>query len=103
MKKMRDEFDVLLPSVDPLEGELTRDLLEQEGIPSMLHGPDFDKAELGLLVLAQRGDLNALSDAEVGQPETERNARRPWLDKSVLLVLLAIFGTFLVLLYLNAF
>ena len=50
MKKMRDEFDVLLPSVDPLEGELARDLLEQEGIPSMLHGPDFDKAELGLLV-----------------------------------------------------
>ncbi len=49
MKKMRDEFDVLLPSVDPLEGEMARELLEERGIPSMLHGPDFDTAELGLL------------------------------------------------------
>ena len=45
MQKMSDEFDVLLPAVDPIEGDLARELLDESGIPSMLHGPDFDMAE----------------------------------------------------------
>jgi hypothetical protein len=48
MKKMSDEFDVLLPAVDPIEGDLARELLDESGIPSMLHGPDFDMAEFGV-------------------------------------------------------
>lgn len=47
MKRIDEEFDLLLNDVDPLEGDLARQLLEEHGIPSMLHGPDFDVAELG--------------------------------------------------------
>jgi hypothetical protein len=47
MKRMGDEFDRLLSAVDPMEGEMARDLLAEHGIPSMMHGPDFDVAELG--------------------------------------------------------
>lgn len=45
--RLTDEFDVLLQAVDTIEGEMARDVLDQAGIPSMLHGPDFDVAELG--------------------------------------------------------
>lgn len=48
MTTLHPEFDLLLAAVDPIEGELARDLLEGEGIPSMLGGDDFDTAELGV-------------------------------------------------------
>jgi hypothetical protein len=48
MKRMNEEFDVLLFSIDPIAGDLARDLLSGVNIPSMLNGPDFDRAELGL-------------------------------------------------------
>lgn len=48
MKRMNDEFDVLLYAIDPIAGDLARDLLSSVDIPSMLNGPDFDRAELGL-------------------------------------------------------
>ena len=54
MPTYRDEFDVLLPAVDMIEGELAKDVLEQAGIPSMLlgrAGPDFDQPELGFATL----------------------------------------------------
>lgn len=47
MKRMDDDFDLLLSGVDPLEGEMARDLLSDQGIPSLMSGPDFDVAELG--------------------------------------------------------
>ncbi|MDZ4773953.1 MAG: hypothetical protein SGI72_12560 [Planctomycetota bacterium] len=47
MKTLHPEFDLLLAAVDPIEGALARDLLQGEGIPSMLNGDDFDTAELG--------------------------------------------------------
>lgn len=47
MKSMRNEFDLLLSSVNPVEGDMARNLLSERGIPSMLHGPDFDMAEFG--------------------------------------------------------
>jgi hypothetical protein len=50
MKSMYPEFDLLLTSVDPFEGEMARDLLAGEGLPSILRGPDFDAAELGTAV-----------------------------------------------------
>ena len=48
MKSLYPEFDLLLVTVHPLEGEMARNLLEGEGIPSILRGPDFDAAELGM-------------------------------------------------------
>ena len=119
MKTLAEEYDLVLVAKPVDEAGLAASRLEAAGIPTLtdkrgieggyvptvfcdLYVPKGSGAR-ALVVLAQRGDLNALSDAEVGQPETERNARRPWLDKRVLLVLLAIFGTFLVLLLLNAF
>ncbi len=49
----REEFDTVLTAVDYVEGELARELLESAGIPSLLHGADFDVAELGLVSHAQ--------------------------------------------------
>ena len=47
MKKPSQEFDLLLKAPHPVEAELARGLLEEQGIPVLLHGSDFDVAELG--------------------------------------------------------
>jgi hypothetical protein len=47
MGRPRNEFDLLLKAPHPVEAELARGLLEEAGIPTMLHGSDFDVAELG--------------------------------------------------------
>ena len=39
MSSTRADFALLLPSLDPVEAELAKDLLSSEGIPSMLHTP----------------------------------------------------------------
>lgn len=59
MTRAHGDFDTVLASVDYVEGELARELLASAGIPSMLHSPDFDVAELGLVSHAQirRADL----------------------------------------------
>lgn len=43
----RDDFDLLLEAPHPVEAELARGLLEEAGIPVLVHGGDFDVAELG--------------------------------------------------------
>ncbi len=59
MTRIRDEFDLVLASVDMIEGEMARGLLEAAGIPSLLHGPDFDVAELGTAshMMLRKADL----------------------------------------------
>lgn len=47
MKRLDEEFDLLLNGVDLMEGEMARELLSEHGIPSMIAGPDFDLAEFG--------------------------------------------------------
>ena len=47
MGRIADEYACLLDSVGLIEARLARDLLADAGIPSLLHGPDFDFAELG--------------------------------------------------------
>jgi len=47
MKRLDEEFAVLLEAVAPLEAEMARSLLEAEDIPCLVQGPDFDMAELG--------------------------------------------------------
>ncbi len=47
MKRMDEEFDLLLNGVDLMEGEMARDPLSEHGIPSLIAGPDFDVAEFG--------------------------------------------------------
>ncbi len=42
------EISVLLAAPDSVRAELARSLLEEAGIPSLLHGPDMDMAELGV-------------------------------------------------------
>ena len=37
----------LLEALDGVTAELARALLAERGVPSVLHGPDFDLAELG--------------------------------------------------------
>ena len=47
MEGASSEHDLLLDTVDPVTADLARSLLKEAGIPSLLHGPDFDVAELG--------------------------------------------------------
>lgn len=42
------EISVLLAAPDSVKADLARSLLEAAGIPSLLHGPDMDMAELGV-------------------------------------------------------
>ena len=119
MKTLAEEYDLILVAKPVDEAGIAAARLEAAGIPTLT-----DKGGIGggyvptvfcdlyvpkgsgvraLAVLEQRGDLNALSDAAVGQPETEPDVRRPWLDGSVPFVLLALFGMLLVLLLLNVF
>ena len=48
MSKPSDEFALLLEAVGPVDTDLARELLEEKGIPCLVHGPDFDLAELGV-------------------------------------------------------
>jgi hypothetical protein len=47
MKRLSEEFDLLLNGIDPMEGEMARELLSEHGIPSLVQGPDFDVVEFG--------------------------------------------------------
>lgn len=59
MGKPSQDFDLLLRAPHPVEAELARGLLEERGIPVLLHGHDFDVAELGAATHAmlRRPDL----------------------------------------------
>lgn len=48
MKSPAEEHDLLLDTVDKTTADLARNLLKGAGIPTLLHGPDFDVAELGV-------------------------------------------------------
>ena len=67
MKRLDEQFDLLLAAVDPLEGEMARELLAEQGIPAMLHGPDFDVAEFGSAAhgVARHPDLYVPKGAKV--------------------------------------
>jgi hypothetical protein len=47
MGRLQDEYAVVLDEADLVAAELAKGLLEAEGIPCLLHGPDFDVAEFG--------------------------------------------------------
>jgi len=47
MGRVADDYACLLDSVGLVDARLARDLLAEAGIPSLLHGPDFNFAELG--------------------------------------------------------
>ena len=42
-----EEFALLLEAANPEEVAMARGLLESADIPCLVHGPDFDVAELG--------------------------------------------------------
>lgn len=50
MSRPRDDFAVLIASAGPVDTDQARQLLAERGIPSLVHGPDFDVAELGTAV-----------------------------------------------------
>ncbi|MBL8858837.1 MAG: DUF2007 domain-containing protein [Planctomycetes bacterium] len=70
MKSLHPEFDLLLVSVDPIQGGLARNLLEAKGIPSLMHGPDFDMAELGA------ASHNVMRHPDLYVPKGARDAAR---------------------------
>ena len=47
MTSTREEHALLLDTVPKVTADLACQVLEAAGIPSLLHGPDFDVAELG--------------------------------------------------------
>lgn len=47
MDRMDEEFAVLLEDIPGIEADMAKNLLQEAGIPCLLHGQDFDVAELG--------------------------------------------------------
>lgn len=47
MKRPGDEYAAVARAVTALEAEMARQLLAEAGLPCIVHGPDFDRAELG--------------------------------------------------------
>ena len=47
MGRIADDYACLLDSVGLIEAQLARELLAEQGIPCLLHGPDFNFAEMG--------------------------------------------------------
>jgi hypothetical protein len=83
--RFQDRFDVLLVAVDAIEGGMASSVLEAAGIPSLLHGPDFDVAELGFAshsrtrganLLVPKGSRDAARAALVEAWGEERVARK---------------------------
>jgi hypothetical protein len=48
MGRLQDEYAAVLENADLVAAELAKGLLAESGIPCLLHGPDFDVAELGV-------------------------------------------------------
>jgi hypothetical protein len=48
MTRYEDDYALVLEGVDKMVADMARGLLNAAGIPSMVHGPDFDVAELGV-------------------------------------------------------
>lgn len=48
MKHSDEGHALVLEGVDKMVADMARGLLTEAGIPSLLHGPDFDVAELGV-------------------------------------------------------
>ena len=57
MPRMDDEFALVLDGVDKMTADMARGLLRAAGIPSLLHGADFDIAELGLAAHSMIGGI----------------------------------------------
>jgi len=47
MKRLEDEFCLLLEAVDTVDAELAKSVLEAGEVPCLIQGPDFDVVELG--------------------------------------------------------
>lgn len=47
MGETDQDIVLLLEGIDSIEASMAKNLLEEEGIPSLTKGPDFDVAELG--------------------------------------------------------
>ncbi len=50
MGRPRDDHALVIEAADPFAVDLARGLLEEAGIPCLVHGPDFDVGELGVVV-----------------------------------------------------
>ena len=48
MGRPSEDYAVLLKAADTVELDLARNLLREADIPHLVHGPDFDVAELGV-------------------------------------------------------
>lgn len=55
MPRYDEEFALLASNLDELEVGMLRSLLEAAAIPCLVHGPDFDIAELGASHALLRG------------------------------------------------
>jgi len=49
MGRPDEDFALLVEAADSVECNLARNLLDEAGIPCLIHGPDFDIAELGVV------------------------------------------------------
>jgi hypothetical protein len=47
MSSLDQDYARVLSGIDPLTGEMAKNLLAEAGIPSLLSGPDYNAAEAG--------------------------------------------------------
>jgi hypothetical protein len=76
MGRPRDDFDLLLEAPHPVEAELARGMLADAGIPVLMHGGDFDVAELGSATHAmlRRPDMYVPKGARARAEQVLRDA-----------------------------
>jgi hypothetical protein len=76
MGRPSDDYALLIEAVEPIELDLALGLLEQAGIPTLVHGGDFDLAELGLAA------HNATRRPNLYVPHLLRGRARAVLDEA---------------------
>ncbi len=70
------DFARLLAGAGPVESALAAQLLDAAGIPSLVHGPDFDVAELGVAA------HQTLRGADLYVPRSALERARQVLDEA---------------------
>ncbi|HVS11336.1 MAG TPA: DUF2007 domain-containing protein [Planctomycetota bacterium] len=48
MGRLKDDYALVLKAGNTIQADLARNLFTEAGIPCLVHGPDFDVAEMGI-------------------------------------------------------
>ena len=72
--RLKNDYALVLKAGNTVQADLARNLFTEAGIPCLVHGPDFDIAELGIAA------HNMLRGTNVYVPHELRNRAREVLE-----------------------